>query len=260
MRRLLLTVALGGLMAVTPILRTWPVVPVYAAAAHVKSALCQAENATTCVISLATVTVGNSILILSGHTNGGTLSTVDDTANSFTLITTAGTGSGRISGAYICAATSGGTRTITLTYSAAVYAVSVAHEASGLAASSCLDASPAPNVQDNPGTATDAVSSGAATSAENGEYALGLSYETSFTGGPPAAGSSPWIQGQITTMMSAQGTSEYQIQASAGSITATWTAGLATDDFISKITTWKAAAAGGAVRRPCIIGSGFICE
>ena len=129
---------------------------------------------------------------------------------------------------------SAGANTVTGNYSGSTsYAAMMLHEYSGAAISSALDVVAAQN-QTNPGVAADAVSSGANTTTVNGALIFGctgegggagiLSAGTSFTLRSTVYGDSP---------------SEDRIQATAGSVAATFTTDVSTSNHTTVMGTFK---------------------
>lgn len=188
------------------------------------------------VIAVYTSWHGNvSITAIVSDTGTSTLSSWTEVNNS--ILTTVGRAS-----MHYAVVTGAGSLTVTTTFSSTANAKSLlVHEINGTDTSSPLDGN-ALNPQINPGTGTDAVTSTAITTTSNGDYIFGAmdnfrqnaasTVGTGFTGRISVNGAM----------------SEDQIQTSAGSIAATFTAVHAADDFITGIMAFKSA--GGDTTSP----------
>lgn len=126
----------------------------------------------------------------------------------------------------------GGANTVTATFSGSISSVICVQEISGANASSPLDQS-ALNAQTNPGTGTDAVTSGTVTTTTAGQYIFGFSGDSNsgatFTQGT----------GFTAADVGNAGAAEYQVQGAAGSLAATFTISAGFAVTITGIMTFK---------------------
>lgn len=257
MRRVLILIVLTlGLVLPRPAVAAW---------AHVQtSSSSTAANADTDWAQAygSNVTAGSLLVCEVGWYNTPTVSSVADGTNTWTKIgatvTVASTGGNwNINLWYAMNAASGAT-TVTTTFSANPTIVHmICSEFSGIATSSALDQQRSDSAQTDPGTATDAVTSGAtsATGANN-ELVVGASIA------PPNAGTTTYAAGTSYTIPT-NGTGndgtwmafalEYMNLASAGAATATFTlsgVGAGTADTATIVATFKEPAA-GVTSKPC---------
>lgn len=101
------------------------------------------------------------------------------------------------------------------------------------------------NVQTNPGTSANAVTSGSVTTANAGELIYGVSGSSLHTSPVYSAGSGFTIREQDSSKNPG---SEDQVQASAGAIAATFTDNTASDTSITTVMTFSPTVAGGGAR------------
>lgn len=166
--------------------------------------------------ALTSVTVCGNVATL--YDNPTTQGTTQETAN------------------FVYSNVSSGACTITATFDANVTdSRIIVHEVSGTPTTTPEDQH-ACNPQTNPGTGTDAITSGAVITTSNGQYIYGATYANGGVASTPGTG---FTQGENTTTQE----SEYLIQTSAGSIAATFTG--ANGNWITCIVTLKDASAGG---------------
>lgn len=210
-----------------------------------------ANNGLDTVVTItfdSNVTAGN---VIAGHvgwsSTTATISSIaDGLGNTYTPLNNPTTGAFTRAAQFYAENISGGSCTITVTFSGLVLAVMVAHEISGVATSSALDKN-AMNAQTNPGTGTDAVTSTSVTTTTNGQYIFGAVSELNEMG--------TFTQGTgFTSRVDQAGySSEDQVQTSAGAIAATFTADAGFLVPNTGIMTFKAAG-GGSGTFPGYIG------
>lgn len=204
---------------------------------------CDNNGGTTCTISL-TLTAGRGVLILAGHTSGGSsLLSCTDGSNTYTVIPTEWSGNSyaQISGCYTCSVTAGGSRTITLTFNQNTFGGAEAREITGQATSGCLGTNGSTNAQYDPGTSSDAVMAATLTTTQSNEYVYCISQEASFAGTAPSTGTG-WSTGSaVGVFIHFPAQTEYQVKSIAGSTTGTFTANGASDDFLTKCASFRSA-------------------
>jgi hypothetical protein len=227
------------------------------AAAYVQSDTFQASFAGSPTLALAfggNVVAGN--LIVGSFCWDGDIaltSITDSQTNTYTIEAQINNGTTSHLVIFYTLAGSSGACTVTATLASAASRMALTvHEASGIASSSPRDQF-AGQSQSNPGTGTDAVTSGGVTTTENGEYIYGATGDPGYSTGK--------TQGTGYTARETDNgpytMSEDQIQVSAGSIAATFTI----DGFaviLTGIATFKAAAVGGGGGFRSRIAGGFI--
>lgn len=202
---------------------------------------------------------GNTLAVaVAWDTTTETLSSCSDGTNTYVLVAntlaTDATNTNRFQGAYALNG-GGATLTITCTISAAVSGRGiVVHEISGTLTSGALDVSIGQN-QQNPGTGTDAITSTAVTTTENGDYIFGASNDAVAGCATLSAGTNYTIR-TATNCAPLPVSSENQIQSAAGSIAATFTGGSATDDWSTLIMAFKPAAGVASNRNLMLMGVG----
>lgn len=139
---------------------------------------------------------------------------------------------------------SSGACTITANFSTSVLSFVTGHEVSGTDTTDSNDGTVA-NTQDAPGTGTDAVTSTAVTTTVNGDYIFGASFGVNV-GSQINAGTGFTLREQDAAGF----TTEDRIQASSGSIAATFTNTNASEYNISMMMALKPSGGGGAVVVP----------
>lgn len=213
------------------------------AIAHVQSAGAEFNNQSSQTATLGGTTPAGNLIIVFVSTNetGGTIGTPTDNSgagNTYTPVAAQRTDEFRVSRMwYTVNGASKAGFAVTVTLGAAAYGPLFVHEVSGQAASP-LDVS-ANNYQDPTGTATDGITSTAATTTTNGQYIFAATHHGSL----PTTGTG--FTTGATLDASSKGLSEYQVQSSAGSIAGTFTA---SSDGIGStwMATFKAAGGGGS--------------
>jgi hypothetical protein len=179
---------------------------------------------TVAVTMTSTMTAGNAVVCgVWWLSTSVTLTSVADTANTYTVINNTVGSSWSASSVY--AKNLSAASTITATFSGSVNRAGIScREFSGASTSAPLDTS-AINSQSFPGTGTDALTSTSFTTTGTGDYIWGATYDTNansptftagtgFSGGSLATGTGAAASGPY---------SEYKIQSAAGSIAATFT-------------------------------------
>jgi hypothetical protein len=215
-------------------------VPSWAAPAHVQSPTAATAFSGTS-INLAygsNVTAGN-LLVCHVYANHGISSVADSLTQTFTAAVNLTDGSTYSVATFYYANTAGGADTVTVTFAGAItYASLQCSEYSGVQTSSPLDQTTSNN-QTDPGTGTDAVTSGNVTTTTDGQLIVGFSTALVVGAGTLSAGTNYTAR----TNVFGDTLCEDRVQTSAGSIAATFTNSLSTADFITLISTYKAASA-----------------
>jgi hypothetical protein len=190
----------------------------------------------TATLNMAGVVTGN--LLSCGFAWQPTTSTfvsISDGTNTYTAVDQFDGGGGTQKSMYVKNVT-GGSLAIVMTWSATVTAYSLlCHEVSGADLSAPLDKN-ATGSQGSPTCATDAVTTASQTTTTDGQYIFGWAW--SVGGTALTAGTNFTIRENTTGWPN----SEDQIQASAGSVAATFTCTV-TSTFVSMMMTFKEAAA-----------------
>lgn len=217
-----------------------------AAIAYVQSAGTTGSGTSMSVAYPSNVSTG-SLLITALSVGSGVSSVTDSLGQSETTlageITDGSTFCIRVS-YYVNSAAGADTITVNFTGSAGFGSVAI-HEYSGVATASALDKTTTNN-QVNPGTGTDAITTGSVTTTTDGQLIFGFAAQYDSVASTTAGGTG------YTERQDPFGDTptEDRIQTSAGAIAATFTAGNASQDFFSWIATFKAAvAASGAPTR-----------
>ncbi len=228
------------------------------AAAHVQSKSIATDGATATSIAITftatgAVASGNLVcgMVVWGGVAGDLTSIDDDKSNTYTIVsavTLDDNPSGGSAAVFYKENITNGPITITAHFgSAQGFRGLTCHEASGLATASALDKS-ASQIQNAPGTGTNAVTSTAVTTTTNGQYIFGacslmsnIRNANEFTAGTGYVEREEQGDGAVANL-----TSESQVQTSAGSIAATFTASASAgaDDLGTFILTFKTPAAG----------------
>ena len=198
------------------------------------------------VATFSGTTAAGNLIAVGVIRTGSTISSIVDSAGNTYIPVGAGelTGGFAIGRIYYAKNVTGGTNiAVTVTLASGEFGHVFAHEVSGADTTSPLDQE-SQNAQSGVGTGTDAVTSGTDTTTTNGQYIFGCMADESF-GGPTQTKGTGFTDGANSVDDNGfVGSSEYQIQASAGSIAATFTHS-ASNDTIALMATFKAAAAAG---------------
>lgn len=214
------------------------------AVAHVQAkAEFVSANATHATSFDVNVAAGSAVCFaIAWYSTTVTLNSITGLGATWVILHNPTTGSARRSAlayGYNC---SGGSTTVTATLSGAANSFSCMHEVSGVPTSDPLDVS-ALRFQNLPGTGTDAVSSGSVTTTADGDYIFGWTLDdgfsstttqgTGFTEAPDTASGNDGFRG------------EYKIQASAGSVAATFTTDNGSAAYHVGVIALKASVGGG---------------
>ena len=228
----------------------------WAATAYVQSAKTNAEqsDALGTIASTFGAAVGSAGAVcgaVSYHNGLGNLTSVtDNQSNTYTVVRNFdGTNQVGI-GTFFALNITNAPTVITATYSnvSMLYRGMVIIEASGVKTSAALDQETA-QWQATPGTGTDAVTSGAMTTTENGEFICGFAVVTSaFDANNFTAGTNYTERQETNPTLGIDLAVETRVQTTAGSIAATWTQ-VADRNTSTAIMTLKEATAGATRNR-----------
>jgi hypothetical protein len=199
---------------------------------------------TTCAVTFDTNVTAGNLICGSVSWNGGTTTVLtsvsDGLGNTYTIVQ-------RVTDAARCIATfyakniSGGACTVTATFSSSqTFITIIVHEASGCDTTAPLDKN-AGQAQAEPGTGDNAATSGAQTTTVDGCYIYGVTIE--------CRSSTNYTAGTGYTLREVEGpnetcASEDRVQATAGSVAATYTKSVG-DKCITMMLAFKPQAAGG---------------
>lgn len=225
----------------------------WAAPAHVQSpAAATAFSGTTIALAYGSNVTAGSLLTCWVYANHGVSGVADSRSQTFTSAVSVTDGATYTLANYYFLNTTAGADTVTVTFAGAItYASLQCAEYSGVATSAALDQATS-NSQTDPGTATDAITSGNVTTTTNGQLILGWTSALVVGAGTVSAGTS--YTGRINVF--GDTLFEDRVQASAGSIAATFTTNHATSDYITLISTFKEAVAASSARRGTLLGVG----
>lgn len=223
------TLIAAGLLWILPIV-------CWAAPAHVQSpTAATAFSGTTIALAYGSNVTAGSLLVCYIYANHGISGVADSRSQTFSSAINVTDNATYSLAIFYYPNTTGGADTVTVTFLGAItYASLQCSEYSGVATSSPLDKT-ASNSQTDPGTATDAVTSGNVTTTTNGQLILGWSSALVVGAGTLTAGTGYTGRTNVfgDTLM------EDRVQTSAGSIAATFTNSFATSDYITLIATFK---------------------
>lgn len=215
---------------------------VYAQTSDGVEGSCVFSNTTNCTVNLTGVTAGSAIIVTSATDGSHTTLTASDGTNTYANALV--TGSGPSVGSIVACNVASGNPSITVTISAARFGGARAKEVKGAATSSCLEAR-ASNTQTSVGTGTDAITSGViGTPASSGAYVYGVTSKGCCTATTITAGTGFTSDLNINDS-GATSLSEYLIQGSPTSATATFTASVAGSNYQTHGIIIKAAGGGG---------------
>lgn len=225
----------------------------WAAMAHVQSNGTSGSGISVSLAYSSNNTAGN-LLILRSATGSGTSASINgdctDTAgNDWIQIPNATGGTVDHQALQYVKSAIGGANTVNCNFnaSAGFFEFDI-FEYSGQDQTAPLDKSSS-NEQFNPGTATDAVTTGSQTPTTSGQLILSCTFRIGGSGSTTAAGTG-WTMRQDVFGDSG---CEEKIHTS-GAIAGTWTADAADNDFFSSIVTFKAAAAAAAQKTLLMLG------
>ena len=209
------------------------------AAAYVQSNSGTVFSGTTIAVAYSSNVTAGGLLVCHIYANHGISSVADSRSQTYSASTNVTDGATYSLATFYFPNTTGGACTITCTFAGAVtYASMQVAEYSGVATSLPLDQTTSNN-QTTPGTATDAITSGSVTTTTDGQLIVG--WTTALTGGvgTVTAGTNYTAR----TNIFGDTVDEDRVQTSAGSIAATFTTTSATSNYITIISTFKAATA-----------------
>lgn len=225
----------------------------WAAPAHVQSpAAATVFSGTTIALAYGSNVTAGSLLTCWVYANHGVSGVADSLTQTFSSAVSVTDGATYTLANYYFLNTAGGADTVTVTFAGTVtYASLQCAEYSGVATSAALDQATS-NSQTDPGTATDAITSGNVTTTTNGQLILGWTSALAVGAGTVSAGTS------YTGRQNVFGDTlfEDRVQTTAGSIAATFTTNHATSDYITLISTFKEAVAASSARRGTLLGVG----
>ena len=223
----------------------------WAAPAHVQSptAATAFSGASINLAYGSNVTAGG-LLVCYIYANHGISGVADSRSQTFTAAVNVTDNATYSLAIFYYANTTAGADTVTVTFLGAItYASLQCSEYSGVATSSPLDKF-ASNSQTDPGTASNAVTSGSVTTTTDGQLIVGWTSALVVGSGTVSAGTG--YTGRTNVFNDTL--HEDRVQASAGSIAATFTTNNATSDYITLIATFKAASATGSTQRGLFLG------
>ena len=225
----------------------------WAAPAYVQSpAAATVFSGTTIALAYGSDVTAGSLLSCWIYANHGISGVADSRSQTFSPAVNVTDGATYSLANYYFLNTAGGADTVTVTFAGAVtYASLQCAEYSGVATSAALDQATS-NSQTDPGTAANAITSGNVTTTTNGQLILGWTSALVVGAGTVSAGTS--YTGRINVF--GDTLFEDRVQASAGSIAATFTTNHATSDYITLISTFKEAVAASSARRGTLLGVG----
>lgn len=225
----------------------------WAAPAHVQSPTpATVFSGTTIALAYGSNVTAGSLLSCWIYGNHGISGVADSRSQTFSSAVNVTDGATFSLANYYFLNTTAGADTVTVTFAGAVtYASLQCAEYSGVATSAALDQATS-NSQTDPGTATNAITSGNVTTTTNGQLILGWTSALVVGAGTVSAGSG--FTGR--TNVFGDTIFEDQVQGSAGLIATTFTTNLATADHVTLISTFKAAAAGSSSPRRPLLGVG----
>lgn len=194
------------------------------------------------------VTSGDCIVgvVLWGSTTNNLSGVTDSKGNTYTVLDTVTNVDGQSASSFCLGNITNGPISVTANFSASdSNLVLICDEYSGgLASSNPVDVHHGQS-QSRPGTGTNAVSSGAATTTQNGDLIYGGAFDLSGASTTYTAGTGFALR-TADTGLSRHGQSEDETQASAGSVAATFTSNQSGADYFTFMVAIKVAAAGGS--------------
>lgn len=225
----------------------------WAAPAHVQSpSAATAFSGMTIALAYGSNVTAGSLLVCYIYASHGISSVADSRSQTFSSAINLTDGATYSRAIFYYANTTAGADTVTVTFAGSItYASLQCSEYSGVATSSPLDQTTS-NSQTDPGTATDAITSGNVTTTTNGQLIVGWTSAIVVAVGTVSAGTN------YTGRQNVFGDTlfEDRVQTTAGSIAATFTTNHATSDYITLISTFKEAVAASSARRGTLLGVG----
>lgn len=208
------------------------------------------SSGTTIALAYDSNVTAGSLLVAFVYANHGISGVADSRSQTWSSAVNVTDGATYSLATYYFHNTTAGANTVTVTFAGAVtYASLQIAEYSGVATSSPLDKT-ASNSQTAPGTGTDAITSGSVTTTTDGQLILG--WTTALTVGAGTVSAGTGFTGRINVF--GDTLFEDRVQSSAGSVSATFTGTNATSDYITLVSTYKAATA--AITRLPLLGVG----
>lgn len=209
-------------------------------------------SGTTIALAFGSNVTAGSMLCAHIYANHGISGVADSRSQTYTSAVNVTDGATYSLATYYFLNTTGGACTVTVTFAGAVtYASLQVAEYSGVATSSALD-QVASNSQTDPGTATDAITSSNVTTSTDGQLILGWTSALVVGAGTVSAGTN--YTGRINVF--GDTIFEDRVQTSAGLTAATFTTNHATSDYVTLISTFKAAVTSTAPKRLTLLGVG----
>lgn len=223
----------------------------WAAPAHVQSpTAATAFSGTSINLAYGSNVTAGGLLVCYIYANHGISGVADSRSQTFTAAVNVTDNATYSLAIFYYANTTAGADTVTVTFLGAItYASLQCSEYSGVATSSPLDKF-ASNSQTDPGTAANAITSGNVTTTTNGQLIVGWTSALVVGAGTVSAGTG--YTGR--TNVFGDTLHEDRVQASSGSIAATFTTNNAASDYITLIATFKAASATGSPQRGLLLG------
>ncbi len=221
-------------------------VPGWAAPAFVQAPTpATVSSGTSIALAYGSNVTAGGLLVCHIYANNGISTVADSRSQTFSSAVNVTDGATFSIATFYFPNTTGGADTVTVTFAGAVtYASLQCAEYSGVATSSPLDQATS-NSQTDPGTASNAVTSGNVTTTTNGQLIVGWS--TALVVGTETITAGTGFTGR--TNVFGDTLHEDQVQSTAGVIAATFTNSLSTADNITIITTFKAQVTGSAPRQ-----------
>lgn len=224
--------------------------PSWAAPAHVQSpTAATAFSGTSINLAYGSNVTAGGLLVCYINANHGISGVADSRSQTFTAAVNVTDNATYSLAIFYYANTTAGADTVTVTFLGAItYASLQCSEYSGVATSSPLDKF-ASNSQTDPGTASNAVTSGSVTTTTDGQLIVG--WTSALVVGTETITAGTGFTGR--TNVFGDTLHEDQVQATAGAIAATFTNSLATADNITLIATFKASTV-ASLQRGLLLG------
>lgn len=219
--------------------------------AHVQGAHNSSSSAAASIAATGSAAgVGNLIAggVAWGSTTNNLTSVTDNKGNTYTILDTVLNLDGESAASFALGNVVNGPSIITANFSASDSNLVIIWDefAGGLAAANPVDVHHGQS-QSRPGTGANAVSSGAATTTQNGDLIYGVSFDVSGSSTTFSAGGGASIA-TTDTGLSRHGASEFAVQSTAGSIAATYTSNQSGGDYMTFMIAIKAAPTGDTLQ------------
>lgn len=220
--------------------------------AHVQSTSSTAFSGTSIALAYGSNVTAGSLLVCHVYANHGVTGIADSRTQTWSSAVSVTDNATYTLATYYFPNTTAGANTVTVTFAGTItYASLQIAEYSGCATSTPLDKF-ASNSQTDPGTGTNAVTSGSVTTVTDGQLIVGWTSALVAGGSTVSAGTG--FTGR--TNIFGDTLHEDQVQTSAGAIAATFTTTSATADFITLIATFKAASVSTPAHHMLLLGVG----